>query len=63
MNRWWVKTPIVLVCVLMVATVVVFGKVAYAASGMPEFGQILSEATTAFKAYLDWLLEVLKFIW
>jgi len=63
MNRWWFKAPIALASVLMVATVVVFGKVAYAVSGMPEFGQILSEATTAFIAYLDWLLQVLEFIW
>ena len=63
MNKWWFKVPIILFCILMVATAIVFGKVAYAASGMPEFGQILTAGLDGFKAYLEWLLEILKFIW
>ena len=63
MNRWWIKAPIILFCLLMVATTVIFAKVAYAASGMPEFGLILTAGLDGFKTYLDWLLEILKFIW
>ena len=63
MNRWWFRVPIALGCTLMVAMAVVSGKIAYAVSGMPEFGEVLSEATTAFVAYLDWLLQVLELVW
>ena len=59
---WW-RIPLILFSVLMVATVIVFGKVAYAASGMPEFAQILTAATNGLKAYFEWLLEVLTLIW
>ena len=63
MNKWWFKGPIILFCILMVTTVVVFSKVAYAASGMPEFGQLLSAATDGLKEYFKFLMDVLEFIW
>jgi len=46
----------------MVATTALFAKVAYAASGMPEFGLLLNAGLDGFKAYLNWLLEILKVI-
>jgi len=63
MSKWWFKVPIILLCVLMVAGAVVFGKVAYAASGMPEFGQIITASLDALKITLEHLYEVLKLIW
>ena len=63
MSRWWFKIPIILFSILMVATAVVFGKVAYAASGMPEFGQILIAATDGLEQYFKFLLDVLVAVW
>ena len=63
MKSWWIRAPIILVCLLMVSFTVVFGKVIYAASGMPEFALILQAALDAFGDLLDWLLEILKLIW
>ena len=63
MNRWWFKAPIILGSILMVATAVVFGRVAYAASGMPEFGQIITAHLDALKITLESLYEILVFIW
>ena len=61
-NKLWWRIPIILFCLLMVATTVLFAKVAYAASGMPEFGLLLNAGLDGFKAYLNWLLEILKVI-
>ena len=63
MSKWWLKAPILLFCILMIATVVVFGRVAYAASGMPEFGQIITAHLDALKITLESLYEILVFIW
>ena len=63
MNRWWLKVPIILGSILMVATAVVFGKIVYAASGDPEFALILQAGATSFTDYLAWLLDVLELIW
>lgn len=63
MSKLWFKIPIILVCVLLVAFTVFFGKVAYAASGDPEFGLILTNGATAFTDYLSWLIDVLELVW
>lgn len=50
-------------CVLMVTTAVVFGKVAYAASGMPEFGEILANNLDALQEFFKNNLKILELIW
>ena len=63
MTKLWWRIPVILFCILMVATVIVFSKVVYAASGMPEFGQLLSAATEGLTEYFKFLMDVLEFIW
>jgi len=63
MNKWWFKAPIILFCILMVATAIVFGKVAYAASGMPEFGEVITASLEAFEMLLKHFYEILVLIW
>ena len=62
-SPWWWRFPIMLVCGTMIFGIIVFGKVASAASGVPEFGDILGAAIKGLKIYFDFLLDVLKFIW
>ena len=53
MKSWWLRVPVILVCLTLIASVFLFGTVSYAASGTPEFGQVLN-------AMLDGWKELLK---
>ena len=58
MKSWWIRSPIILFCVLMVATAVVFGRVAYATGSDSQLAVIINAGLQAFGMVLDWLLEV-----
>ena len=63
MNKWWLRTPILLLCALMIGGTVAFGKVVSAASGDPEFGEIIVASLDAFKMVLEHFYEMLVYIW
>ncbi|KKM93467.1 hypothetical protein LCGC14_1208180 [marine sediment metagenome] len=62
-SPWWWRVPVILVCGAVIFTIIVFGKVVSAASGMPEFGEILANNLNALKAFWENNLEILRLIW
>lgn len=63
MSKWWFKAPIILTCILMVATFIVFGTVARASSGMPEFGLLISGMLEGFEILIKGFLDMLILVW
>ena len=62
MKSWWIRTPILLLCILMVASTILFARVVYGAN--PEgLGQVLASGLNGLKAYFEWLLDVLLIVW
>lgn len=59
MKSWWVRVPIILVCVALIASIFLFGTVSYAASGTPEFGQVLNAMLDGFKEFLKALKDII----
>lgn len=62
--KWILKIPVIkiLVIILLVYTIVAVDKVK-AASGMPEFGQIIASNLEALMEFFKINLEILALIW
>lgn len=62
MSKWWFKVPIILGSILMVVTTVVFGKVVYAASGMPEFGIAIAGMIEGFGILIKGFVDIIEMV-
>ena len=61
-ERWWYRVPVVLFCLIILASFVLFSRVATAASA-PDLQYLLGTAVEGLQEFFDFLLEVLNIIW
>ena len=62
MKSWWIRVPIILVCVLTVGFTLFFGTITRTASGNAEFVDALLLALNGFGKFLEFVLEVIQLV-
>ena len=58
-KKWILPAPVIAAVLFLLAT---GGKI-LASGGVSELAKILESGLEGFKAYLNWLLEILKIVW